>query len=364
LVWFFSLLFGVLIYWLLGFVVHDIATWPGPTYDDTEKRMLEPQVRAEAERLRTAIEDTTRGIADQKQRQSVLRDSTSNSERTMTQLAELQKLTLQRGLQPAAEETAALAESERLFLENQRKYQAINEQVAALTERLRGLEDTQRGVQRHIEERRTAIREEFTRLYSRHQLKLAALKLGFLLPFLSAAVALFARHRSGTYAPLIHALGAATLVQVLVVMHAHFPRRYFKYVLIGAALLLVARILVGLLRAVAFPKRDWLLRQYREAYEHFVCPVCAYPIRRGPLKYLFWTRRSVRKLQLPAGMTPVVDEPYTCPACGTRLFDKCDRCHAIRHALLPVCAGCGAELEVLEAEQRTPPGDPATASRC
>ncbi|MBN2507140.1 MAG: hypothetical protein JXQ71_10630 [Verrucomicrobia bacterium] len=56
----FSLLFGLLVYWVLGFVLRDIAA--------------------------------------HKQRQSVLRDRTLNSERTMNQLLELQRLTLQKGL--------------------------------------------------------------------------------------------------------------------------------------------------------------------------------------------------------------------------------------------------------------------------
>ena len=86
---------------------------------------------------------------------------------------------------------------------------------------------------------------------------------------------------------------------------------------------------------IAFPKRDWLQKQYREAYEAFLCPACDYPIRRGPLKYLFWTRRSIRKLTIPDAAASPAEEPYTCPSCNTRLFEECTACHAIRHSLLP-----------------------------
>ncbi len=343
LIGFFSLLFALLVYWMLGFVVRDLGTWPGPSYRDVEARLQDPRLRAEMDGLQTDIEAAKRTINEQKQRQAVLRSSTENSERTMTQLLELQKLTLQKGLQPSPEETAALAESEKLFLNNQRQYQALNEQVASTTEQLQSLENRLREAQSRLQTQQQPISTEFQRLQSRHQLKVAALKLSFLLPLLIVAVALFLKRRSGLYSPLIYGFGLAVLAKVVLVMHEHFPRRYFKYVLIVAALILVARILVYLLRLAVFPRPDWLLRQYREAYEHFLCPICGYPIRRGPLKYLSWTRRSLRKLAIPTAAAPVVEEPYICPVCATPLFEECPSCHAIRHSLLPVCTRCGAE---------------------
>ena len=71
--------------------------------------------------------------------------------------------------------------------------------------------------------------------------------------------------------------------------------------------------------------------------------MCNFPIRRGPLKYLSWNRRSLKKLTATPESVPTADEPYVCPACGTRLFEECGDCHAIRHALLPACSKCGKE---------------------
>ncbi len=122
-------------------------------------------------------------------------------------------------------------------------------------------------------------------------------------------------------------------------------------ILILAALLLVARILVYLLRSMAFPKLDSLLKQYREAYEHFLCPVCSYPIRRGPLKSLFWTRTSLKKLKLPTGDAAAAEEPYICPVCATPLFEECPACKRLRHSLLPACVHCGAEKPLPAAAQ-------------
>jgi len=66
-----------------------------------------------------------------------------------------------------------------------------------------------------VDTRREPVQREYQARYSRHQWKLAALKL-------------------------------AVLIKVGMVMQEHFPRRYVKYVLIGVALLLVARVLVYL----------------------------------------------------------------------------------------------------------------------
>ncbi len=349
----FTVAFGILVYWLLNFIVRDIATWPGPDYKQVEKAILDETVVAKLASLQSQIEETNRAIASRKQRQEVLRDSTSNSEKTMTQLLELQKLTLQKGVTPSPEEVKALTESQRLFLANQAKYQEMNDQIATLSDQLGDLQNQQRAAQKSLEEQRPAIRDEYDRLHSRHQFKLAALKLAVLLPLLGVAVWLFLKKRGMLYAPLIYGFGLALICKVTLVMHEHFPRRYFKYILIAAALLLVARILVYLLRSMAFPKLEWLLKQYREAYEHFLCPVCSYPIRRGPLKSLFWTRSSLKKLRVPRGDAAEAEEPYVCPVCATPLFEECPACKRLRHSLLPACVHCGAEKPLQAAAQPT-----------
>ncbi len=350
LVYGFSLLFAVLVYWLLGFVVRDLAAWPGPVYADLEKEMLSAELLQESQELRDQITSAKQAIAEQQQRQTVLRDSTANSERTMNQLLEIQRMKLQQNTRLSDAESQALGESEQLFLDNQRGYQTLNEEVSSLSERLRGLESRDRALQKNLEGARAPVREEYHRLQTRHQLKVAALKLAFLVPLLAIAVWLFLRKRASSYVLLNHGFGLAVLVKVGMVMHEHFPRRYFKYVLIGAALALVVRVLVGLLRMVAHPRFDWLLKQYREAYEHHLCPICSYPIRRGPLKYLFWNRRSVGKLRLPAADPTAPEEAYICPACGTSLYETCPSCGGVRHALLPVCPRCGAQKNLAAPE--------------
>ena len=346
LVYLFTSLFGLLAFWLLGFVVRDIATWPGPDYRQFEEKLQDPALLKESESLQTSIDDASRAISLRKERQQVLRDSTSNSEKTMNQLLELQKLTLQKGVTPSAEEVQALAESQKLFLQNQSRYQEINDEIAKLSEQLSDLQNRQRAVRKSLDSTRPTIQQQYQQAQSSHQWKLAALKLAVLVPLLALAVWLLLKKRGSLYAPLMYGFGLAVAAKVVLVMHEHFPRRYFKYVLIVVALLLVARVLAYLLRTLAHPKIELLLKQYREAYERFLCPVCGYPIRRGPLTHLFWTRGSIKKLNIPAQAQKAAEEPYVCPVCSTRLFEACSACRGIRHSLLPTCTHCGDEREV------------------
>lgn len=341
LILFFAALFGLLVFWLIGFVLRDIGTWPGPDYAALERQMLSRELVTQAETLDADAARTEREIADQKERQQILRESTAASQQTMNQLLDFQRLNLEQGADRTDDERQALADAERLFLSNQREYQQLNDEVARLSGRLRDLRQQRRDLETRIERRREPIRRQYEALYERHELRVAAAKLAVLLPLVIAGVVLFVKYRRSLYAPMVHAYGLAVLVRVGLVMHEYFPARYFKYVLILVSIAVVARILVHLLRLVARPGREWLLKRYREAYERFACPVCDYPIRRGPLRYLARTRRGPEP-PVPAEAA-TADEPYVCPSCGTRLFEECEVCHATRHSLLPACEKCGAE---------------------
>lgn len=333
---------ALLCFWLIGFVVNDLGNMPGPDYRELEDRMLDQSMVERHDTLQTDIRDTKRTIAEQQKRQSLLSDSTANSQRTMNQLLEFQRLSLEKDVAPSAEEQQALAESQRLFLSNQKAYQELNERISELTDRLNGLESQERESNTSLREARKPIHAEHSRLQRRHDLRMAVLKLAVLLPLLVVSLWLFMKLRGGPYAILSYALGAAVISKVGLVMHEYFPARFFKYILIGVCLLIVLRSLIYLIGMLARPQRSWLLKQYREAYEAFVCPVCAYPIRRGPMKFLYWDRRSIRKLATRAGgAAEETDDPYICPACSTTLFEKCPSCGQTRHSMLPTCQNCG-----------------------
>ena len=345
---FFSVSLTILLYWLLGFALDDIGGMPGPEYANVEKRHLDKQLIERTVELNRQIEDNSRLQNDQKNRQALLKDSTRSSQETMNQLQEMQKLSLQKGLKPSDAEQKALADSETLFLSNQQKYEQINEDLAKLTELQRSLQAEKRGIEEKLERQREPARKEFEGLTRRHEIGIGTLKLVLLIPLLLIVVFIYFKGRTSVYVPLISAAGIALLSRVTMVMHEYFPTRLFKYILIGVAIALVCYLLVYLIRMAAFPKKEWLLKKYRESYEKFFCPICGFPIRRGPHKYLFWSGRSVAKQTATIVSTAEGEKAYSCPSCGSTLHEKCNSCQSIRYALLPYCEHCGSEKEVTQ----------------
>ena len=51
----FSVVFGLLFFWLLGFVMDDIGAWPGPDLSELEDRLLDKSLRQTAESLADAM---------------------------------------------------------------------------------------------------------------------------------------------------------------------------------------------------------------------------------------------------------------------------------------------------------------------
>lgn len=345
----FTALTGILVFWLLGFVVEDIEQLKGPQQSEVERRALDPALvtQEQAADKQTALIQVK--INDLKARQQLLRDSTTSSQQTMNQLLEMQKLSIQNQVKPTAAEQEVLAESVSLFIANQTRYQQLNEEIAKHSEEQRNLSDSKRGIESRLGVQREKAVNEFERLNRRHRLRVAALQLLFLIPVLLVVVYLVLKWRATMYAPLLYVIGIATLAKVIGVVHENFPSRYFKYVLLVAALAVVIRVLVHLIRATKSPKLASLLKQYREAYERFLCPICEYPIRRGPMKYSFWDRRSIRDLRAPGPPSEVSEEPYSCPSCGSALFERCTNCQTVRHTLLLFCDRCGNEKELGQA---------------
>ena len=340
----FSITLTLLFYWLLGFVLQDIGRITGPDWNSLQAERLDPTYLDTQKRTNEEIADVKRQIENEERRQRLLRDSTASSQKTLSQLLDLQRMSMEQESALPAEQQQALAESQRLFLDNQKKDQDLSESLAGLYERQAELNNQQRQNSVKFEQALQPLRTDFDQLERQHRLKVAAIKIGVLTPLLLLGGYLFGRFRNSAYAPMVYAFDLAVLAKTFVVMHEYFPSEYFRYILILSSLAVIGWLLARLLSLVARPSRDARLKQFREAYESFLCPICQYPIRRGPLKFMSWTPRSLRRASKP--LAGVSDEPYTCPSCATPLHEKCPSCGATRHALLPACEHCGAAKEV------------------
>lgn len=345
LIWLFAIGVSVLSFWLLGYIVRDIDAIQGPDYQAMESSMLDTALVDRRKALADEIDDTKRSIANLNERRLLLQNTISTSQQTMHQLLDLQRLSIEKAAELSDEQESALTENLDLFLTNQTQAQEFNAQLSELNLKSQDLQAKADDVEAEINLAQQPILEAFNAELRDHRWRLGIYKLAVLLPLLLISAFLFIRKSAGNYAPLVYATGVALAARVLLVMHEHFPAIYFKYILIVASLVIATAILVRLLRTVANPRGDWLLKQYREAYTNFLCPICEFPIRRGPLRYVSWTPRSLRRLLARTSLSDSAtseDKPYTCPSCSTELFKTCSRCEATRYALLPACDKCGA----------------------
>lgn len=342
-----TVVLAILFFWLLGFVVEDIETIKGPDFVEIERRHVDQSLVAEKERLERQIGDLERAIENTREEQRLVGDSSQNLQRTINQLLDLQRLSIQKSVALSSSEKDNLATSLKQFLDSQKNYQELNRKIAEQTAKRLDLRAEGERLDRRLAKQREPAEREYEAKTESHRLRLAFYQLAVLVPLLLAAAYLLARKRGSIYYPLFLAVGGATLLKVALVVHEYFPSRYFKYILIAALLVVVARFLVYLIRTIAYPKVEWLRKQYREAYERFLCPVCEYPIRTGPRRFLYWTRRTVHRV-LPRTDRSEAEEPYSCPCCGTRLFEECDSCHKVRHSLLAHCEHCGEKRDRLE----------------
>ncbi len=176
LVYVFTGVFSLLAYWLLGFIINDIGNWPGPQYNEVEERLLDQTLVEQSLALSSKAADIERQMREQKGRQEILRDSTTNSQSTMNQLLEIQKLALQKNVTSTSEELKALAESEELFLSNQKQYQLLNDKIATFNGQLRSVQEQTRELDEALNLKRGPIGLEYAALMQKHGLQIAAAK--------------------------------------------------------------------------------------------------------------------------------------------------------------------------------------------
>ncbi len=346
-----SSLLTILIVWLLGFVLDDIGDIDGPTYQAIVDEYVDESLRERAADLELRIAGIETRVARQGELQGDLQRSMDNARETMQQMMELQRLSLEQETPPSEAERAALATAQQRFLEAQNRFEAANAEIASSNETKFQLRQEQRVIEATIETQARPADDDYKERRLAHQFRLASMQLSFIVPLFLLAAWLFWRYGESAYRSILMAMLAATFWKVGGVMFDHFPQEFFKYIAIVAAIVIVLGFLAWMLRKAVNPSRQLLLARHREAYRGHVCPVCAYPIARGPLKFALWTRKGPRlsaTAEPASGQEAGADTPYACPSCGTTLFAACRRCDAPRHTLLPFCEHCGDELVAAE----------------
>lgn len=354
LIWIGSILFGILFGWLLGFLLADAGSFRKVDVESIQEKYIGKDFEKRRESLTREIAAYEQRIAAGAERRQSLSDAVETAKKTLQQMLELQKAKLDAKEVVAVEQQEALAQAQKAFLAYQQEYQNEIEQTRTLQLEK---QDRQKGVE-EIDEKLRPLREqaqeEIRKAVERRNLQAAFLKLLLLLPPVLLAGWLLARKRKGAMEPLIYTGSLAVLWHVIAVVHEAFPARYHKYIALGIAIAAVLWIVLYLARLAARPSKNYLLKRFRDAYtkRNRECPICGFPIlvetATPPDAFSRLSRGRI------PGLTPtereVGERPYSCPSCGTRLFEICPQCENVRHSLLPNCRHCGAEKAREEAE--------------
>ncbi len=335
-----GVILGVLLFWLLSFIENDIGRIKQPDRFQVRRQYVSETLDDELAVLKKQIDTLNRRIQTLTEQQRLLSGSTSSLQNTISQLLSIQKESLARNVEFSEKSKQTLQDSQAAFLDNQEKFQQLNREISDLTSELRGKEDARDSIAEQIRLAESAANEAFQTLYRRYQFRVAALKLAFLVPVFLAASFLFLKYRSGPYWALVWAAMLASFIKLALVAHRYFPSEYFKYIALLAVIAIVLRFLVVLVRMIIAPKPALLIRQYQQHYDKCLCPVCSKPIRSGPLRFIGALGKRTPLLSGQADPA-LSQQPYSCPSCGTRLYEKCQECGRIRHSLLPYCEHCG-----------------------
>ena len=332
---------GVLFFWLLSFVENDIGDIKGPDWNKIRRQYVTEDLDQQQNSLSKEVKTLKRKILTQGEQQQLLNRSTESLQATIKQLLSPQKESLTKDVEFTKKRKQTLHEAQAAFLENQQKYQVYNKEIAELTRQQRAKEDSLAGIKETIQTKEQDVRAEYNKLYEKHRLKVAVLKLAFLVPVFLVVSFVFMKYRASAYWSLVWAVFIASFIKISLVVHEYFPAEYFKYIALLVIIVIVLRILVYLIRMIVAPKKDLLIKQYQQHYDKCICPICSKPIRTGPLRFLGGFGKKARALAGQAAA--ITQQSYSCPSCGEELYGNCTKCGNIRHMLLPYCEHCGVE---------------------
>lgn len=348
-VYLFCMVLFFLLWWSIGYLLKDFSSISEPNQSGFKNKYVEQADRDHLASLNKKMAFFKDQITTAQKQQSIVTRSTNSYQKTMNQLLDMQRVRMEKGEKVLAEDNQVLTETRLLFLQSQKRIEELNQKVLDLNDQHISLSTESKALKDKIDKAEDSGLAEYNTAHKKHKYRVGLIKLFLLLPLLLGSSYFSFRFRKSVYRSIIFTFLLASGCHTGFVMHSHFPSAWYKYFFIGTSIILVVKFLIFLLRSINNPQKDLLLKRYRESFQSFLCPICDYPIRRGPLKYVFWTRKTLKKI-VPVFKQndKLSDEPYTCPSCGTELYAKCSNCSNIRNMLLPHCEHCGDQLEYEE----------------
>lgn len=336
--------FGLLVFWSASFLLDDIRSFDRPQHQTFFEERVDESLKEELQSLKANLKELDHQHDLINQQRGFIKDSSQSLKITVDNLFNLKSKG--QDLISATQFDKVLATLDKVIAIQDEFKQTAELYLKTTSERFE-LKKQIRALEVRIEDERKEIQEQFNEALHDHRVKTATIQLAFLVPLTIICSVLWVKKRESIYRMIYRAAALAIYWKTFEVLQANFPERYFKYIVMVVMLLLVGWGFVRLMRRQVKPQVEALLKQYKQAYERFLCPVCDYPIRIGPRKFLYWTRRTVHKTVLSANTAdPATEECYCCPSCGTDLFEKCEACGKVCHSLLPNCQHCGNEKTI------------------
>lgn len=344
-----AVLFGVLVYWSVGFLLDDIKVFKMPDREAFFESHLDHSLSQRLDVLEMQLRDLDNKHELLTQQRGFIKDSSSSLQVIVDNLFKLKNRDQE--LIRTDQFAQVLAALDKIIA-IQDSYKTTADEYLETTNAKHEIQKEIAAIKKRIERNRNAVNKMYSDRVRRQQIKSTIFRMLFLLPLVLISTLVFVKKRGSIYRMIYVSSALAIYIKTAMVIHERFPSRYFKYILTVCLLCVVGWGFGWVIRRLVRPKLDTLLKQYRQSYERFLCPVCEYPIRRGPRKHLYWTRRTVNKTALISDVSACDedDKPYACPACGTQIFEVCESCGDLRHSLLPNCEKCGA-VKSLSGEQ-------------
>lgn len=336
-----NVVFALLVYWLLGFVMDDIANRPGPVLQVIQKKYQDPILVKEKKAINEQIKKRLNTINEQQQQQKILETSIHSYSDTMNQLLDLQKASIQKGITFSSESQKNLQNVTAFYLDYQKQFQDLNHFITKDNIEVQRLQNRVQEIDTMLGTQNVQAEKEYNSLWISHNWAIAGLQLLALVPLLLITAYLYRKYRKGPYNVMIIAVGVAVFLKISMVMHDYFPSYIFKYALILALIYMTARALVSKLRMIESPNHPWLMKQYSEAYQKNTCPMCQFVFKPGISK--FFSMENKKTISTPDYQYLNTIDAYTCPCCGQMLFEKCSSCSHLRYSLLSYCDTCGTQ---------------------
>ena len=141
-------------------------------------------------------------------------------------IADLQRLSIEGGGKPSEVDRQAMENARSRFYTAQYEYESANETITTLNDERHQLKQSIAGIDAELRQFKNKSQAEYNDARRSHDLKIASLKLAFVVPLLLLAAWQVKKKRGSIYQPFNWAALVATFWMVWLVMWDHFPRDF------------------------------------------------------------------------------------------------------------------------------------------